>query len=166
MYRMVLFAHSYLRWFVLLLALFVCVRSLVAWRRQRAWESTDEKLSVALIVGVDLQLLLGLWLYIFLSPLSRAFLGDTGAAMKDPLLRFFGMEHVFEMLIALILFHVARAWSKKAESGVVRHRRVWTLTLAALLVTAIAIPWPGLGYGRPLLRGVSADSASVPASAD
>lgn len=154
MYRMILFGHSYLRWFVLLLAVLVFFRSLLAWRRGGEWGRTDDKLSVALVSLVDLQLLVGLGLYVFLSPVTRAFVSDAGGAMKDPLLRFFGMEHAFGMLIALVLFHIGRAKAKRAETGVRKHKLAWSFTLAALLVTVIAIPWPGLKYGRPLLRGL------------
>jgi hypothetical protein len=85
MYRMMLFGHSYLRWIVILLALYVCVRSFLAWRRGAGWGRTCEKLSVALVGLVDLQFLIGLVLYFFLSPLSKAFLAGGGGAMKDPL---------------------------------------------------------------------------------
>lgn len=161
MYRMILFTHSYLRWIVLLLALLVCARSFAAWLRRAPWRPTDKSLHVALVSSVDLQLLLGLVLYFFLSPLTHAFFGDAGGAMKDPLLRFFGMEHLFGMLIALVLFHVGRAKSKKAETDALRHRHAWTFTLLALLVTFLAIPWPGLKYGRPLLRGLESAPAET-----
>jgi len=161
MYRMILFGHSYLRWFVLLLALYVCLRSFLAWRRGGEWGRTDEKLSVALVSLVDLQLLVGLALYFFLSPLTRAFMGNVGEAMKDPLVRFFGMEHLVGMVIAVALFHVGRAKAKRAEGGARKHKLAWSFTLAALLVAAIAIPWPGLKYGRPLLRGMDAAPAET-----
>ncbi len=163
MYRMMLFGHSYLRWIVILLALYVLVRSFLAWRRAGEWGRGDEKLSVALVGLVDVQLLIGLALYFFLSPLSKAFLGDAGAAMKDPLLRFFGMEHLFGMLIAVALFHVGRAKAKRAESAARKHKLTWGFVLAALLVAAIAIPWPGMKYGRPLLRGMEAAPVESPA---
>lgn len=160
MYRFVLFGHAYLRWFVLLAAVLVLFRSFTGWRSQRQWEAGDEKLHVALITGVDLQLLLGLILY-FISPITRGFLSDPGTAMKDPLLRFFAMEHLIGMLIAVALFHVGRAVSKKA-AGAARHKKVFTFTLIAAIVALLSIPWPGLKYGRPLFRGFASAAATAP----
>lgn len=160
MYRFVLFGHAYLRWFVLLAAVLVLVRSFTGWRSRREWEPGDEKLHFALIAGVDLQLLLGLILY-FISPITRGFMSDAGTAMKDPLLRFFAMEHLVGMLIAVALFHVGRAVSKKAV-GPARHKKVFTFTLIGAIVALLAIPWPGMKYGRPLFRGFSSAAATAP----
>jgi hypothetical protein len=161
MYRAVLFGHAYLRWFVLLVALVVLVRTFLGWRGRREWLPADEKLHVALVAGVDLQFLLGLILYV-LSPITRAFLSDAGTAMKDPILRFFGVEHLVGMLIAVTLFHIGRAVSKKA-AGAARHKKVFTFTLAAAVVAFLAIPWPSRPYGRPLFRGFASAEVTAPA---
>jgi hypothetical protein len=98
------------------------------------------------------QLLVGLVLYALLSPFARAFFAAPALAMKDPVLRFFGVEHTVTMLIAVVVLHVGRSRSKRAPTPRLRHRRAWTLTLAALLLMLIAVPWPFLDVGRPLLR--------------
>jgi hypothetical protein len=152
LYSLALFTHSLLRWLIVLLGLVVCLRSFAAWRRGRAWLPLDERLHVALVGSVDAQFLLGLVLYGLLSPLSRAFWTATAAAMKDPLLRFYGLEHVVMALLGVAVLHVGRKRSMRAGTTTLRHRRVWTFTLAALLIIAAAIPWPGLAYGRPLFR--------------
>jgi cation transport ATPase len=91
-------------------------------------------------------------LYIFLSPMASAFFSDVGNAMKEPALRFFGVEHIAGMIVAITILHIGRARSKKAGTPRLRHRRVWVSTLIALTVIAASIPWPFLRYGRPLLR--------------
>lgn len=154
LYALALFAHSQLRWLILALGLLVFARSLVAWRQGRAWQPRDERLHVALVTVVDTQFLLGLVLYGLLSPLSRLFWMDIGAAMKEPSLRFYGLEHVLGMIVGIAILQVGRTRSTRAPTAALRHRRVWTSTLAALAVIAIAIPWPFLKYGRPLFRGL------------
>ena len=151
-YLVVLTVHSYLRWAVLLLALIVLARSLRGWAGSREWTRVDDRFHAGLVGAIDLQLLLGLVLYIFLSPMTSAFFADVGAAMKEPALRFFGLEHIAAMVVAVTIFHIGRARSKKAKTPRVRHRRVWVSTLIALLLVAASIPWPFLRYGRPLLR--------------
>jgi hypothetical protein len=99
----------------------------------------------------DVQFLLGLTLYVFLSPFTHAAFADLGAAMKNSGLRFWAVEHLVGMLIAIALVHVGRARARKTDS-LRRHRVAATFFGLALVVLLGSIPWPGLPYGRPLLR--------------
>jgi mono/diheme cytochrome c family protein len=160
LYSVVLYAHSYLRWAVLLALPAVVVRSFIAQRRGRAWESGDERLHRAALGLVDLQFTLGLALYVWLSPITKAFWGEPGRAMKDSVLRFFGLEHVTLMLLGVALVHVGRKRSTKAPAAH-RHRTVARFTLAGCLLMLAGVPWPFLKSPRPLARGFG-DSASAP----
>ena len=101
---------------------------------------------------LDIQMLLGLLLYLVLSPFTAEAMKDFGAAMRNPGLRFFAVEHVVLMLAAVVLAHLGRALARKAKSpAVMRHRRFLCFGLATLAML-IAIPWPGLPNGRPLFR--------------
>lgn len=152
LYSIVLFAHSWLRWVALVLAVLVLVRSFAGWRQQQPWRPLDERLHVFLVATIDTQLLLGLLLYAFLSPLSMLFWQDIGAAMKESSIRFYGVEHVFSMILAIAVLHIGRARSKRAASDTLQHRLVFLTVLVALVLIAIGIPWPGLPYGRALFR--------------
>jgi hypothetical protein len=154
-YSAVLFAHSALRWVVLLLLVAVAARTALAWSRRREWTGADRSWSVALVVAMDLQFLIGVALYTFLSPLTRAFFSDPGGGMKDPVTRFFGLEHAFAMALALAAVHVGRAVSRQAATPARRHARLCLTTLIALLLVLAGIPWPALSYGRPLLRAAA-----------
>jgi hypothetical protein len=160
-YAIVLFVHSYLRWAVLAAALVVLARTFSGSRAARSWERADERWHAALVGLVDLQFLLGVTLYAFLSPITAAFFASPGR-MKDSVLRFFGVEHITVMVLALALFHVGRSRSKKAPAER-RHQVVWRWTLGALILTLAGIPWPFFPAGRPVLRGFAAAAAHVPA---
>jgi hypothetical protein len=151
LYALLLVAHSWVRWGVVSLALWVFGKSLDGARSARPWSRTDERASVALIAVVDLQLLFGLWLYLSESPIVRAFLADPAHGMKITVLRFFGMEHAVTMLLAVVVLHVARARSKRKQGGE-RHRTTAAWTGAALVLVMVGIPWPFLRHGRPLVR--------------
>lgn len=155
LYGLVLFTHSLLRWAVLLAAVLVCARSFAALRHGRAWDRRDERLHVALVSVLDLQLLLGLALYVFLSPFSRAFFDDYRMGMEDPVVRFFGLEHVLAMVVAITIVHIGRVRSRRQTEGTRRHRVVWVSTLIALLIILVSIPWAVFPYARPLLRGLA-----------
>ncbi len=152
LYSPVLLAHSWLRWAVLLLALAVLARSADGWLRSRAWSRGDDRLQVALVAMLDLELLLGLVLYGILSPLTRAFLSDPAVGMRAPVLRFFGVEHVVAMVLAVAVAHAGRVASRRAATPAHRQRGACLTALVVLLLVVAAIPWPALGYGRPLFR--------------
>jgi len=152
-YIVVLYTHSYLRWVLLALACGLCIACARARRGDGEWTRAHERLHVAFVGAFDLQFTLGLILYLWLSPYARAFYANPGAGMKDATLRFFGVEHVFSMLIAISIVHIGRVRSKRVH-GAARHRRVLLFTIALLVLLLIAIPWPFLPYARPLLRGL------------
>jgi hypothetical protein len=96
--------------------------------------------------ALDTQVLLGLILY-FISPLTRTALQNFGAAMSSPDLRFFALEHVFYMLIAVILVHIGSVRARRAKTDVDKHRTAAIFYSLAVLIILIAIPW-----SRPLIR--------------
>lgn len=91
-------------------------------------------------------MLLGLVLYA-LSPIVRTGLGDLGAAMGVRELRFFSVEHITGMLIALAFLYVGAARVRRASSDVskLRQAAIWQ-TLATISIL-VSVPW-----WRPLLR--------------
>lgn len=162
-HAVVLFLHSYLRWIVLGLLVVVLVRSYSGWRKALAWSPSDETRHKVLVGALDLQVLLGLLLYLVLSPITRAFFASPGPSMKVSEIRFFSVEHVTLILVAVVVAHVGRARSRKRE-GAARHKGVFITSLVALLLILAAIPWPFFPAKRPLLRTASGDGA--PASTE
>ena len=67
---------------------------------------------------------------------------DMGAVMKEPFTRFFGVEHITGMLIAIILIHVGKAQARKRISDRAKHKRTLIFYLIALLLILATIPWP------------------------
>ncbi|MCP3140613.1 hypothetical protein [Pyxidicoccus xibeiensis] len=153
LYTVVLFLHSWLRWGVVVFGVLALGSSLRAWLRGQDWLPSHRRLQVAVVSLFDTQMLLGLTLYFVLSPLTPRSLEALRANLSVSFLRFFSVEHPALMLVALAVAHVASALSRRAEEPTRKHR-VWALgLLAVMLLVALAIPWPGLSHGRPLVRG-------------
>ena len=151
-YSLALFVHSYLRYLVLAAGLVVIVRSARGVAGRTPFTAADGRAQVAFLAVLDLQLTLGLVLYAGLSPITRAFFADPKAGMHDHTLRFFGVEHLIAMVLAVAAAHVARARSKRAPTDELKHRRALVPMVLWLLLVLVAIPWPGLPYGRALFR--------------
>jgi len=146
LYAALLYLHSYNRWLVLSSA---AVNLAVSWRAflwGRAYGSAQRTSSRAFMRLLDVQVLLGLGLYA-LSPLVRMALGDLGAAMAVKELRFFGVEHITGMVLALVLANVGAVRVRRADSDALRVRRAVFWQTATVLVIAVSVPW-----WRPLVR--------------
>jgi hypothetical protein len=153
-YAFTLLTHSYLRWLIVAVGLLLLARTALGWARSSNWVEADERLHTIFVALIDTQFTLGIVMYLFLSPISHAFFAQPGLGMKQPVLRFFGMEHAVAMVVAVSIVHIGRSRSKKAATPRLRQSRTCISVLVALLLIAVSIPWPFLPYGRPLLRGV------------
>jgi hypothetical protein len=154
-YEFVITIHSYLRWGLLAAGLLSGAASLHGWRAGRRWSFLDERLAVTLVLCVDLQLVVGLLLYLVLSPFGEAvFAGGLRAAGATPTVLFFGLLHPCLMILSFLVAHAARGRSKKASSDEARFRIMSRGVLLWLLLVALAIPWPWMPYGRAFFRGI------------
>ena len=152
MYSSALWLHSWLRWAVLLTGLVAWFRAIGGKTANRPWTPQDELWGLLLTISVDLQLLVGLVLYFFLSPITRIGVRNFAAAMQIPAARFFTVEHLAGMIVGIALIHVARVRIRKTADAARKHRLAMVLFGIALVVMIISIPWPGLRVSRPLFR--------------
>ena len=141
MYTGFLHLHDTLRWLVLLSLVITLVKYVSGWLANQSWKKTDNILGIVFTSLMDIQLLTGLALYFFLSPVTKLAMSDFGAAMKDPGLRFYAVEHFSMMLIAVVLVHIGRAKSKKAKTDSAKFKTATIFFLIALVVILAAIPW-------------------------
>lgn len=144
MYTGFLHLHDTLRWLVLLSLLTTVVKYLAGWLGNQPWKKTDNLLSIILTSLMDVQLLTGLVLYFFLSPVTKLAISDFGAAMKNADLRFYAVEHFAMMLIAVVLVHIGRAKSKKAKTDLAKYKTASIFFLIAFAIILSAIPWSRL----------------------
>ena len=135
-YSLLLHVHSIGRWFVLLLLVIAFFNSLFA--GSRAYTRGDLRTGTILTIFADG---IALWF-----GGSRGYkmiqqLGMSGV-MKDSTTRFFAVEHLTMMLIAIILIHIGKAQGKKVISDKAKHLRTVIFYGLALLLILISIPWP------------------------
>lgn len=143
MYPFVLFLHSVVRWLVVVLALAAVGLALYGWLGKKPWTIRDDRLGLFYTVVLDLQLTLGVLLYVFLSPITQAAFQDFGAAMKTQVLRYWAIEHIVIMIVAVALAHVGRVLSKKAN-GPAKFQRAAIFFGLSLVAILAAMPWDRL----------------------
>ena len=151
MYTLVLAIHSWLRW-VALVAAVGAIATTAADRSTTIRTGRADMWGLGLMIALDIQMLVGLLLYLVLSPFTTEAMADFGAAMRNPALRFFAVEHVVLMFAAVILAHLGRVLARKATTPDAKRSRLLICFVLATIAMLLAIPWPGMSSGRPLFR--------------
>jgi hypothetical protein len=149
-YGVTLALHTYARWGVLLAGIASVATSIHGHVTRRGWSRSDERLALTFVALSDLQLVLGLLLYLWLSPISEAArAAGVGAALSQPSLWFFGFVHPLLMVIGFVVVHATRARSKRAKEDTSRFRTMAIGLCVWLTIVLLAIPWPWTSYGCP-----------------
>jgi len=151
--NLILGLHNLTRWVVLAAALYALWRAYRGWFGKREWLKADDRIGLIYVSVFDTQVLLGLILFFFFSLSGAVTLNNFGTAMANPVDRFFGLEHLLFMVVALGLAHAGRALARKAQAAEGKHKRAALFFTASLVVVIMGIPWEGLpDIGRPLFR--------------
>lgn len=139
-YESILILHSIVRWFVLASLVFALYRAYSGLLSSRAFTSIDENARKAALNFSHLQFTLGIILYIF-SPIVRYFLSNFSEGIHIRDMRFFGLEHITMMVIAVGMITAGNNISRKkgTDRGKFRAMAVW-FTIG-LIIILISIPW-------------------------
>jgi Na+-driven multidrug efflux pump len=155
MYNGLLHLHSVLRWVILILLLVALFKSFAD--RNKAFTPGHRKTGLFLMITADIMFVVGLYQW-FTGPwgLKSIQANGMGNVMKNASLRFFAVEHLLGMLIAISLIHVGYNYSKKDIPDAMKHKRVILFYGLALLIILISIPWPfrTVGAGRTWFPGM------------
>lgn len=148
----ILVLHNLFRWLILLFGLWSVLNAITGLTVRRVYSIKDNRSNLLFMIFFDIQLLLGLILY-FVNPWFKQLTTNTKEVMKDPVLRFFSVEHTLMMIVALILVHIGRSAVKRAETDRQKHKKALIYFGIALLLILIAIPWPfEANFGREWYR--------------
>lgn len=148
-YVIFLNVHSLLRWLVILSCAWALLRVWSGFISKSQWTDKDRKSGLIFTSILNVQFLIGLVLY-FISPITKSALADFGAAMKNGMLRFFTVEHVTGMLLAVIIAQAGYSISKRAATDRSKFLKAAIFYTIALVLILASIPWPFMKYGRPL----------------
>lgn len=138
MYNALVHAHSGLRWIalaMLLVAIFNAVKNQTSGR----YEKKDKMINLFAMVVLHIQLLIGIGLF-FINDMSK--ISFSEGWMKIPMFRFFGLEHVIGMLLAIILVTIGRKKAEKLTNTRDKHRKIVVFYTIGLILILASIPWP------------------------
>ncbi|MDZ7805751.1 MAG: cytochrome B [Gracilimonas sp.] len=144
MYTGLLHAHSGLRWILLVLIVWAIIKAVSGWMGQKEYQKSDRISALLALIFTHIQLLIGLVLY-FISPK----VSFESGVMESSVLRFYTVEHITMMIIAIALITFGFSSAKRLQDSLDKHKRVAITYGIGLLITIASIPWPfrGLGSG-------------------
>ncbi|MCB9164420.1 MAG: cytochrome B [Flavobacteriales bacterium] len=139
------FAHSLIRYGVLITVAWAGLVHLRGLLFKRPILTYERAMSIVAMVLCHVQLVIGLILYLMNF--------KQYAMMQGPEGRFWKMEHIGTMVIAIALVTIGRSTAKRAQDEQVKQKRIAIFYLIALALMLWAIPWPftQLGHGRSWL---------------
>lgn len=149
-----LFIHNLLRWVILLLLVLSIFRAYKGWKSRKMFSKSDKQLGLFLMISAHIQFVIGLYQWAF-GPVGLQQIKSSGMAvvMKDSVLRYWAVEHITVMIIAIGLITVGRSITKKSISDTFKFKRSFWMYLLALILILATAPWPGRKVGRPLIPG-------------
>jgi len=151
MYEILKHAHSGLRWVVLIALLAAIINALNKKSKlshvdksDASFTKKDKMLGLFALIFTHLQLVIGFILY-FISPLVQF----SSGTMKNTVLRFYTVEHISLMLLAIILITVGYSKAKRSTDDAKKFKSIGIYYLIGLILILISIPWPfrNLGAG-------------------
>lgn len=146
MYNGLVHAHSGLRWIVLILML-IAIFNAASRQNKGSYIKKDKLINLFTMISLHIQLLIGLGLY-FMN--ERGKVAFVDGFMKNTMYRFFAMEHLVAMIIAIALVTIGRKKAEKLIGTRDKHRKILVTYSVALIIILLSIPWPfrtSLGAG-------------------
>ena len=142
MYSTVQFVHSYWAYLVLAVLIITAVNSLMGYFGKKEYGAKDMRLALFTLITAHIQFLIGIVLY-FVSPLGAKAIASEGmsAAMSDPNLRLYVVEHPLAMIITIVLITVGYSKHKKKLTSTPKFKLLAIFYTLALLVMLTRIPW-------------------------
>ena len=132
---------------VTVLLLITIIQAFAGWFGQKPFTESNRKLSLFALISVHVQLIIGLILY-FISPVVQPALADMGAAMKDPVLRFWAVEHITSMIIGIVLITIGYSTAKRVADDKAKFTRIALFYLIGFVLIMSMIPWPWTKVAR------------------
>lgn len=139
MYQGILHLHSGIPYLLLLGLLISSVVFFAKAASGKSFGKGDKFLALFTLILAHLQLVAGLVLY-FISPkIDAAY--SSGELMANPEYRFYAVEHLLVMLIAIVLITVGYSRAKRKVEASAKFKTLGLFYLLGLLLALSRIPW-------------------------
>jgi len=140
MYQVLLPLHSLIRWLVLIALLFAIFRAYRGKVNKQPFSGFDHAVMMVSLKIVQVQFCIGIALYV-LSPVVKYFLYNFKEAVHFREVRFFGMEHITMMVLAVAVITIGSDKVRKAQDDQQKYKIMLLWFSIGLLLILSSIPW-------------------------
>ena len=127
-------AHSGLRWVAIILLLLAIINAFTS----KTFEKKHKMINLFTMITLHTQLIIGLVQYFITSGKVKFFDGW----MKEAAFRFYGMEHLLGMLIAIVLITMGYSKSKRGATDLEKFKPIKLYYVIGFILIMASIPWP------------------------
>ena len=140
MYSFLLATHSLIRWLVLTSLLYSVIIAYRGWLFKKTYTRADGVIRSVTTTIAHIQLVIGVWLYC-ISPVVSYFLHNFNTAVREREIRFFGMEHITMMIIAITVLTIGSVKAKRKPNDEQKFKTMAVWFTVALVIILSSIPW-------------------------
>ncbi|MFK7758141.1 MAG: hypothetical protein AB8B53_14525 [Flavobacteriales bacterium] len=135
--KMLTHTHGGLRYLLLLVIGVAIIKFFLGWNKNRVFKPLDKKLALWTLILAHLQLVFGLVLY-FLKGYPNT-LASGEAEMGNGIFRYFAVEHLVLMLVAIALITVGYSRAKRMKLDFRKFRILLLTYLGSVLIISISL---------------------------
>ncbi|MCF6342293.1 MAG: hypothetical protein L3J31_05750 [Bacteroidales bacterium] len=119
-----------------ILAILILYRSISGWVYRKSYTKLDKYNSLAFLVFLYIQLVLGILIYLFLGDQGHG-VSSLEEATRQMSLRFWALEHFIIMIFTLFLSQLGWVFIRKSRSDLKKHKNtLFYFGLSILLIVA------------------------------
>ncbi len=138
---MIKMLHSGWAYITLIILIFAVVNALIGLTSKKEFKEKDLRVSLFTLIVAHLQLIIGFIAYFLSAQFAYVLDNGMGAAMKEPDIRLFIVEHPLMMILAIIVITVGFSKHKKQTTDNGKFKTIALYYGIALIFVLSRIPW-------------------------
>ena len=133
--------HSGWAYITLIILIVAVVNAIIGLTSKKEFKDKDLRISLFTLIIAHLQLIIGFITYFVSAQFAYVLDNGMGAAMKEPEIRLFVIEHPLMMILAIVLITMGFSKHKKQNTDKGKFKTVALYYGIALIFVLIRIPW-------------------------
>ena len=138
---MIKMLHSGWAYITLIILVFAVVNAVIGLSSKKEFKDKDLRISLFTLIVSHIQLIIGFLALFVSSQFSFVLENGMGAAMKEPTIRLFVIEHPLMMILAIVLITMGFSKHKKQTTDAGKFKTIALYYGLGLLFVLSRIPW-------------------------
>ena len=133
--------HSGWAYITLIILIFAVVNAIIGLTSKKEFTDKDLRISLFTLIVAHIQLIIGFIAYFVSAQFDYVLDNGMGAAMKEPDIRLFVVEHPLMMILAIVLITMGFSKHKKQNTDKGKFKTIALYYGLGLLFVLSRIPW-------------------------